>query len=487
MRCLQLLTTLVMILMVGHAHAQLCGQAPMLCDADGNRSVDFHDIDDIVLANGDPATGPSDVRDIDGDSQITLLDAQQCVADWCSLPNCGEAGVCENPGDIMDCAGVCGGSSVPDGAGSCVDPTSTQYNVMLIIADDLSFDHYSFAGHPQVQTPSIDALADQSVHYPHTYVSGTCRPTLATLLTGLPEHRHEVTYIAGPALGDYPTVADRLGNAGYVTYQAGKFWEGSPGLRGFTDFLPFTHFTGNLSIGRTSIEPVFNFINESSAPWFVWFSPFMPHAPHTAPSEYTALYEGLGLNAATIEYFAMITWFDSVVGEVLQGVGEDTIIIYVADNGYVQSGFPGSGAANSKGSSYEHGIRTQLLIRHPDHDAVLHTELASAVDVTATILSIAGASYLDLPGRDLLAPPPADAAVFGSGSTLGISSEGGILLHRWMRDGDWKLVDNEDGTDRLHNLFFDPDETQNQIDAPGLEMEMLQTQLRMDLETWWSE
>lgn len=360
---------------------------------------------------------------------------------------------------------------------------SAQYNVILIIADDLSFDHYGFAGHPQVQTPSLDALAAQSVRYPHTYVSGTCRPTFATLLTGLPEHRHEVTYISGPQLGDYPTIADRLGNAGYTTYQAGKFWEGSPDLRGFTDFAPFDTYTGSHSIGRTTIDPVFNFINTSNTPWFVWFSPYMPHSPHTAPSEYTALYDGLGLDAATVAYFAMITWFDAVVGELLEGIEEDTIVIYLADNGYIQSNSPEVPAANSKGTAYERGIRTEMLIRHPEYEAVLHTELASAVDVTATILSIAGVTYADLPGRDLLGSPPTGSAVFGSGSTLGISIEFGTLLHRWKRDGNWKLVDMENGTDRLHNLGIDPYETQNLIDAP--EWMTLQTELRMDLESLW--
>jgi arylsulfatase A-like enzyme len=365
------------------------------------------------------------------------------------------------------------------------EPTPEPYNILLIIADDLSFNHYGFAGHPQLQTPSIDALAATSVQYPNAYVSGTCRPTLATLLTGLPEHRHGVTYIGGPQLGDYPTIADRLGKIGYATYQAGKFWEGLPSQRGFTDFDPFDSYTGNLSIGRASMDPLFNFINESSTPWFVWFSPYMPHSPHTAPSEYTAVYQELALSAATIEYFAMITWFDSVVGELLQEVAEDTIIIYLSDNGYVQSGFPGVSQRNSKGSSYELGIRTQLLIRHPEHEAVLHTEVASAVDVTATILSIAGATYLDLVGRDLLAPAPVESAAFGSGWSLGISVKGSKLLHRWIRDGDWKLVDVKDGMDRLHNLKSDPDETQNLVDAS--EWLSLQTELRKDLEAWWLE
>jgi arylsulfatase A-like enzyme len=362
---------------------------------------------------------------------------------------------------------------------------SGPYNILLIIADDLSFDHYAFAGHSLLQTPSIDALATQSVRFPAAYVSSTCRPTLATLLTGLPEHRHGVTYISGPPLGNHPTVADRLLKAGYSTYQAGKFWEGAPGSRGFTDLAPFNSNTGNLSIGRTSIEPLFDFMEKTRSPWFVWFSPFMPHAPHDPPGEYRALYEGLGLNTATVDYFAMISWFDAIVGDLLQRVGDDTVVIFMADNGYVQSGFPGVNESRSKGSSYENGIRTQLLIRHPTSAPVERIELANAVDVTTTILSIAGAYRDDLPGRDLFAASTAEAKAFGSRSTLGLSTERGVLIERWVRVGDWKLIDVDKGDDRLYHLGFDPEETQNLVDAP--EQSQLQLDLRNELELWWLE
>lgn len=359
------------------------------------------------------------------------------------------------------------------------------YNILLIIADDLSFDHYSFAGHSLVQTPSIDALAAQSIRFPTTYVSSTCRASLATLLTGLPEHRHGVSYISGPPLANQTTVADRLLKAGYTSYQAGKFWEGDPKARGFTDFAPFTNQTGNHLIGRTSIEPLFDFMEKTDSPWFVWFSPMMPHTPHNPPSEYRALYEGKDLNNATADYYAMISWFDAVVGALLQKVEDDTIVIFLADNGYIQSEFAGFAQRGSKNSSYELGIRTQMLIRHPKRAAIERIELANAVDVTATILSIAAAYRDDLPGRDLFAATPSVTKAFGSHSTIGTRKKWGTLLDRWVRIGDWKLVAVEKGDSRLFNLKLDPQETQNLIDAP----DQFQVQLRLtkELERWWLE
>ena len=70
------------------SYAQCGAPAPLLCDTDGDRIVDAADISSIGLASGTPSSGPGDVRDIDGDGFITVLDARQCVA-RCDQPQCG--------------------------------------------------------------------------------------------------------------------------------------------------------------------------------------------------------------------------------------------------------------------------------------------------------------------------------------------------------------------------------------------------------------
>ena len=130
------------------------------------------------------------------------------------------------------------------------------------------------------------------------------------------------------------------------------------------------------------------------------------------------LYEGLGLDCATIDYFAMISWFDSVVGELLQEVSEDTVVIYLADNGFTQSAVSEEPEPYSKNSSYEYGIRTPMLMRDPSSAPAEHTELVNAWDVTTTILSVAGVYHDDLPGQALLSLPLSDSPAYGSRSSL---------------------------------------------------------------------
>ena len=61
----------------------------MVCDVDTDSDVDRNDIQLIFAARNQPATGPDDPRDADGDGTITVLDGRQCVL-HCTLPNCAE-------------------------------------------------------------------------------------------------------------------------------------------------------------------------------------------------------------------------------------------------------------------------------------------------------------------------------------------------------------------------------------------------------------
>ena len=82
----QILITLAMITVSSYSYAQCGGPTPLLCDADGNRAIDIDDITAISLAKG-TAAAPGDVRDIDMDGVITVLDARQCAV-ICDLPEC---------------------------------------------------------------------------------------------------------------------------------------------------------------------------------------------------------------------------------------------------------------------------------------------------------------------------------------------------------------------------------------------------------------
>ena len=67
--------------------AQAFAQSPQVCDVDVDGDIDRADISLIFAARNQPATGPDDPRDADGNGIITVLDGRQCVL-MCTLPRC---------------------------------------------------------------------------------------------------------------------------------------------------------------------------------------------------------------------------------------------------------------------------------------------------------------------------------------------------------------------------------------------------------------
>ena len=135
-------------------------------------------------------------------------------------------------------------------------------NIVLIISDDQSWTDYSFMGHEYIQTPRIDRLAEEGLTFTRGYTTAPlCRPALASMATGLFPHQHKVVgndpvFNIGSRPGNreewmklraganepvvaafeqLPTLADILGEAGYVSLQTGKWWEGDPSVGGFSE------------------------------------------------------------------------------------------------------------------------------------------------------------------------------------------------------------------------------------------------------------
>jgi arylsulfatase A-like enzyme len=116
-------------------------------------------------------------------------------------------------------------------------------NVLYIISDDQAWTDYGFMGHPQIKTPHLDKLADESVLFERGYVpTSLCRPSLVTLINGQYAHKHGVTgndpsskYASGQMkqrkaklisyLDRFDTLPDLLGEKGHLSHQSGKWWE----------------------------------------------------------------------------------------------------------------------------------------------------------------------------------------------------------------------------------------------------------------------
>jgi len=407
-------------------------------------------------------------------------------------------------------------------------------NVLLIISDDQAWTDYGFMGHPAIDTPNLDELASQSLTYTRGYVSSPlCRPSLASIFTGLPTHLHGVTgndpkppelaerendWMSGRAdpvgmathetvyqnFGQNPGLAELLKDAGYLTLQTGKWWESNPIRFGFTDAMTHgdpergaRHGDEGLAIAREGLEPIRLFLkaaDAADAPFFIWHAPFLPHTPHNPPEELFEKYSTLTDSPHVARYWAMCEWFDETCGNLLRLLeafdhADDTLVLYVCDNGWIQRPNSGRYAPRSKQEPYEGGIRTPIMVRWPGHvEALLDRRTpVSSTDLAPTILEAVGLPVpdgmpgIDLRDRDALAERD---TIFGSDHHHDIHDvhhPNRNLQTRYIVSGWWKLIDPVEGEPELYHLKHDPYE-ENDL-APARPERV--TELKNRLDAWW--
>ena len=406
------------------------------------------------------------------------------------------------------CPALAVGGEAPEVAGAAGRP-----NVLLLISDDQAWSDFGFMGHEAIETPRLDALAAEGRTFPRGYVpTALCRPSLATIITGLYPHQHGITGNDPPKgvareemlqlIAATETLPDLLRPLGYESLQTGKWWEGNCQCGGFSEGMTHgdpgrggRHGDVGLDIGRKTMAPALDFMSRcatSDTPFFLWYAPFLPHRPHNPPTRLLERYLSEGVPEPIARYRAMCTWFDETCGELLDhvdaiGEGEDTLVILVTDNGWIQRPEAQGYAARSKRTSYEGGVRTPIVLRQRGSIEPARLEVAvSSVDLAPTILRACGAEVpAQLPGVDLLAEGgPAPRPLFGAAFTHDVVEVGvpaRSVLSRWVIDGEHKLIDHSDGdvADELFDLAADPWEREALRDTA------LSDRLREKMNGWW--
>ena len=309
-------------------------------------------------------------------------------------------------------------------------------NVVFLLSDDQGWMDYGFMGHPHIQTPNLDRLASEGLLYERGYVTAPlCRPSLASLVTGLYPHETGIrgndpamplprkAYETGdealkaewvamckrmtaPML-DKPSMVKSLKEHGYLTLQTGKWWEGNPLDHGFTDAMTIgdpakggRHGDEGLVIGRTTMQPISDFVAKAQAndqPFFIWYGVYLPHTPHNAPARLYNKYKDIAPNEPTARYWANVEWLDETCGQLIdhlkaQGLYENTLFVYTCDNGWLPDPKKVGYYNRSKREPTEMGIRTPIFVTHPRAiEPRRETEiLASNIDVATTVLHACG-------------------------------------------------------------------------------------------------
>ncbi len=401
------------------------------------------------------------------------------------------------------------------------EPDQRPPNIVLLLSDDQAYTDYSFMGHPFIQTPHLDRLAERSAVFTRGYVpTALCRPSLATLATGLYAHQHGITgndpsLTLAPAnspkyadlrerlisnIDKHVTLPRLLAEQGYLSHQSGKWWEGSYQRGGFTHGMTRgfperggRHGDDGLVIGRQGMQPVFDFVDMAAReqkPFYLWYAPFLPHSPHNPPERLLAKYRDKVESPHVANYYAMCEWFDETCGQLIDhidkaGLTDNTLFVYICDNGWIQDPKSKNYALRSKQSPNEGGTRQPIMFSWPGVISPGKRDtLISSIDIFPTMAAATGAKLPEgLPGLNLLpllkdGKPLERDAIYGetfAHDIADVSNPEASLLFRWVIQGKWKLLLTYDGqlgryasshprTERrpqLYDLLADPQELHN--------------------------
>ncbi|WP_353827729.1 arylsulfatase [Agromyces sp. SYSU T0242] len=252
---------------------------------------------------------------------------------------------------------------------------SNRPNVVVIVADDQGYGDFGFTGNPWLRTPELDRLAADSVRLDEFHTDPMCAPSRAALLTGAHSARAGVwSTLSGRYFlsRDLPTMADRFRDAGYRTGMFGKWHLGDathylPHDRGFDEALYHgggvigempdhwdNDYFGGVFRRNGRPERVVDtyctdlwfgeataFIErsvEAGTPFLCYLPVNAPHVPYDVHERYAEPYLAQGVPEDRARFFGMIANIDENVGRLRErltalGVAEDTIVVYLGDNG----------------------------------------------------------------------------------------------------------------------------------------------------------
>lgn len=406
--------------------------------------------------------------------------------------------------------------------------TDAPPNVVLIVSDDQHWGDYGFMGHPQIKTPHLDTLASQSLLFTRGYVpSSLCCPSLATIISGQYPHQSFITSNDPPApkgqarlkqndpafqqgrevfnrhMDQLATLPRLLGKQGYVSFQTGKWWQGDFTRGGFTHGMTkgLRHGDEGLKIGRETMQPMYDFVDKATAdkkPFLLWYAPLMPHDPHTPPERLLAKYRDKTPSEHVAKYWAMVEWFDETCGDLLKflddrKLAENTIVVYITDNGWIQNPDAPKYAPRSKQSQYDGGLRTPIMIRWPGKVTPRKSEsLAMSIDLAPTLLRALGLEPVkEMTGLNLLddAAVTARKTIYGeifTHNSMNLDVPGESLRWRWIIEGDHKLIlphapNEPDSKVELYQVTTDPNEEK---DLAAAQPEVVK-ELSAKLDAWW--
>lgn len=173
-------------------------------------------------------------------------------------------------------------------------------------------------------------------------------------------------------------------------------------------------------------------------------------------------------------YLGYMTFIDSQIGRVLDALdglklADRTVVVHTADHGDMTGSH--GGQFNKGPLMYDDLYRVPLMVRGPGISTGVASQPVSTMDLTPTILQLAGIDPpAGLHGRsllDLLRRPGREGAGRDAVFAEFHGDEWGLFTQRMVRTRTAKYVYSPRGTDELYDLERDPHELHNLAGDPA--------------------
>ena len=383
---------------------------------------------------------------------------------------------------------------------SCSKKEIKQPNIVLIMADDMGYECIGANGSTQYRTPNIDQLGKEGVQFKHCYSQPLCTPSRVKIMTGKYNFRNYEDF--GYLNPNQQTFANLLHRAGYKTCIAGK-WQlnglnrGNPNNQdidrphhfGFDEYClwqlnhrrkdgeryadPLITQNGkDLPRNENSYGPqifadyVCNFIDRKAGnPFFVYYPMVLVHDPFVPTPDSPEWNEPWRQEINDTTYFPdMVAFADKIVGQIEsklkeKGVWENTLFIFIADNGTNKSivSKTNYGVVNGgKGLSINTGNHVPMFVSWPEKikkDTVINA-LISLADFLPALCDAAGIDSTEYKtdGKSFLPLLTGETTKTQNEVFIHYSPRWGrFKSNRWVMNGKYKLY--RDG--RFYNTAND--------------------------------
>lgn len=398
-------------------------------------------------------------------------------------------------------------------------------NIIFVLTDDMGYSDLNCYGGNFAPTPNLDRLARQGTRFTHFYDDAPiCSPSRASYITGMFPARWNFTNYLDSRLrnrdseqADFlptsaPALARVLKAAGYATGHFGKWHLGGGrdvrnaprfSAYGYDEHVgtwespePDPNITGSNWIwspqdlvkrwDRTHyfVDHALDFLkrHKDQGPCYVEIWPDDVHTPWVPNLQREAENPK---SEELRDFAAVLGEYDYQMGRLFAGLtalglDENTLIVFTSDNGPLPSFNHArtGGLRGSKLSNYEGGIRVPFIVRWPGHvpaGRVDERSVLEMVDLFPTFCALAGAqppAAFHGDGENMTAvltaaaPPQARTIFWEYGRASKFFNYPGKPYdrspHLAVREGDWKLLVNQDGTGtQFFNVTADPNETRD--------------------------